>query len=285
MLKRMTENYDANTLVEKKHVIKEILQEVILAGLSKTDFFNYCSFYGGTALRIFYNLDRFSEDLDFTLLEPNKDFSLDKYLKDINYALESTGLKYEINIKEKKVSSNIIIAYIKGNLKETFEVFYPNSPMKDLIIHNEKVIIKLEVDINPPIYATTEYKYRLLPFPYQIKLYDKESLFAGKIHAVIARSWKNRIKGRDLYDYIFYLQSKTKVNLKHLEARLQKTNTINKETILTKNMLVDLLVERFKSIDYENAKEDVKNFIKDPTVLNIWSSSFFIDITKYLEVV
>ena len=101
-----------------------------------------------------------------------------------------------------------------------------------------------------------------MPFPYQVRVYDKESLFAGKIHAVIARSWKNRVKGRDLYDYLYYLSLNIKVNLKHLDARLKQTKTIDKDIVLTKELLIEILINRFDHIDYEKAKADVKPFIK-----------------------
>ena len=146
------------------------------------------------------------------------------------------------------------------------------------------IIIKFEVDVNPPLYANTEIKFRLLPFPYQVRVYDQSSLFAGKIHAVIARGWKNRVKGRDLYDYIYYLSLDTEVNLKHLEARLKQTKTIEEDVQLTRALLIEILDKRFDHIDYDIAKSDIRPFIKDHHSLDLWSRAFFKSITNHIQV-
>ncbi len=284
IIEQMINKYNPITLGDKKNAIKEVLQEVVLAGLSKTDFFNHAAFYGGTALRIFYGMDRFSEDLDFTLLVADDDFDMRKYFKPISDVVSSIGLNFEVSKKDKTLHSNIDSAFIKGNTKETIITIYPNSVDASRIIHNEKIIIKFEVDVNPPLYAKTEIKFRLLPFPYQVRVYDKTSLFAGKIHAVIARSWKNRIKGRDLYDYVYYLSLEAKVNLKHLEARLKQTKTIDENIKLSKDFLINILEKRFDEIDYDIAKSDVRPFIKDQATLDLWSNNFFKSITEQIKV-
>jgi predicted nucleotidyltransferase component of viral defense system len=204
-------------------------------------------------------------------------------LKPIRDIVNALGLDFEVSKKEKSRDSNIDSAFMKGNTKETFISIYPNTDDFKHIIHNEKIIIKFEVDVNPPQYARTEIKYRLLPFPYQVRVYDQESLFAGKIHAVIARSWKNRVKGRDLYDYLYYLGLNTKVNLKHLEARLKQTQTIEEDIELTKEMLIKILKQRFEHIDYEQAKRDVRPFISDPSRLDLWSIDFFQSVTESIK--
>jgi predicted nucleotidyltransferase component of viral defense system len=284
IIQQMINKYHPKTIEDKKHAIKEVLQEVVLAGLSKTDFFYHAAFYGGTALRIFYGMDRFSEDLDFSLRVTNDAFDMSKYFKPISDVLNSLGLNFEVSKKDKALNSNIDSAFIKGNTKETLITIYPSSSDSNLIIHNEKIIIKFEVDVNPPLYANSEIKFRLLPFPYQVRVYDESSLFAGKIHAVIARSWKNRIKGRDLYDYVYYLSLETKVNLKHLESRLKQTITIDENIKLTRDVLIDILEKRFNQIDYDIAKSDVKPFIKDQSSLDLWSREFFNSITKQIKV-
>ncbi|CCV65514.1 conserved hypothetical protein (DUF1814) [Paracholeplasma brassicae] len=284
IIEQMINKYNPITLEDKKHAIKEVLQEVVLAGLSKTDFFNHAAFYGGTALRIFYGMDRFSEDLDFSLLVSDDTFDIDKYFKPISDAVNSLGLNFEVSKKDKTLNSNIDSAFIKGNTKETLITIYSSSSDSRLIIHNEKIIIKFEVDVNPPLYAQTEIKFRLLPFPYQVRVYDASSLFAGKIHAVIARSWKNHIKGRDLYDYVYYLSLDTKVNLKHLEARLKQTKTIDENIKLSKDFLINILEKRFDEIDYDIAKSDVRPFIKDQATLDLWSNNFFKSITEQIKV-
>lgn len=284
VVQQMISKYNPITLEDHKYAIKEVLQEVVLASLSKTDFYKKAAFYGGTALRIFYNMDRFSEDLDFSLLFEDQSFDLSQYFKSILETFNSLGLNLQVFKKDKATQSHIDSAFIKGNTKEIMISIDPHSIEPNRIIHNEKIIIKFEVDVNPPQYANTEIKFRLLPFPYQVRVYDKPSLFAGKIHAVIARSWKNRIKGRDLYDYIYYLSMNTKVNLKHLEARLKQTQTIEEDVELTKILLIQLLENRFDNIDYENAKLDIRPFIKDEAKLQLWNRDFFKSITKDIEV-
>lgn len=284
IIQQMIHKYNPITLEDKKNAIKEVLQEVVLAGLSKTDFFSHAAFYGGTALRIFYGINRFSEDLDFSLLVADEHFNMSKYFKSISDVIHSLGLNFEVSKKDKATDTNVDSAFIKGNTKETIITIYPNSQDASRIIHNEKIMIKFEVDVNPPLYANTEIKFRLLPFPYQVRLYDKASLFAGKIHAVIARGWKNRVKGRDLFDYIYYLSVDTKVNLKHLEERLKQTNTIEENVRLTRGLLLDILNSRFDHIDYEIAKLDLRPFIKEQSSLDLWSRDFFKSITNHIQV-
>ncbi len=284
IIQQMINKYNPITLEDKKNAVKEVLQEVVLAGLSKTDFFTHAAFYGGTALRIFYGMNRFSGDLDFSLLVADDTFDMSKYFKPISDVVNSLGLNFEVLKKDKTTNSNIDSTFIKGNTKETIITIYPDSIDSNRIIHNEKIVIKFEVDVNPPMYADTEVKYRLLPFPYQVRVYDQKSLFAGKIHAVIARNWKNRVKGRDLYDYIYYLSLDTKVNLKHLEARLKQTKTIEEDVQLTRELLIEILEKRFDHINYEIAKLDVRPFIKDQSSLDLWSRAFFKSITNHIEV-
>lgn len=283
IFQQMINKYQPKTLEDKKNIIKEVIQEIVLSALSKTDFFENAAFYGGTALRIFYGMDRFSEDLDFSLLESNANFELEKYFKEIKNVSNSMGLNFDISKKEKQIKSNIESAFIKSNTKEVFITFFSNEDDFKKIIHNEKIIIKFEVDINPPSHATTNIKYRLLPFPYQVRVYDIESLFAGKIHAVIARNWGSRIKGRDLYDYIYYLSLGTKVNLQHLEERLKQTKTIKETDVLTRELLILILNSRFENINYEQAKLDVKPFIKNIDSLELWTVDFFKSITKSIK--
>ena len=280
ILTQMLEQYQTKTLTEKKNAIKEVVQEIALCGLSRADFFKHVAFYGGTALRIFYGLDRFSEDLDFSLISPNPDFDLKPYFKGLETELASVGLKFSIEEKIKSVDSDIKSAFLKGNTKEHIVSIYG---LQDININPSEIIkIKFEVDTNPPAFASFENKYRLLPSPYQVKLYDMPSLFAGKIHAVICRTWKNRVKGRDLYDYIFYLSHRSKINLPHLKARLVDSGVLKNDDTFTIETLRTMLNERFEAIDYESAKQDVLPFITDANKLDLWSKEFFIDISKNL---
>lgn len=282
ILEQMVEAYQPKNNEEKRNVVKEVMQEITLCALSKAGFFDVAAFYGGTALRIFYGLDRFSEDLDFSLMTKNKDFDLSTYVPSLKRIVQSFGLNVEVEIKHKTLDSAIQSAFLKGDTIEQFLLFYPNDLVTG-INKNEKVKIKFEIDTMPAGLATYETKYRLLPMPYSIKLYDEASLFSGKIHAVICRSWKSRVKGRDLYDYVFYLTRNTKFNLDHLREKLIESHYISQEDKFDVDFVKALLIARFNEIDFNDAKKDVLPFITDTSILDIWSKEFFIAITSQLS--
>lgn len=284
ILNEMLKKYDANSLDEKKNAIKEVIQEVVLCGLSRAGFFDKAAFYGGTALRIFYGLDRFSEDLDFSLKEKDDSFHLSSYFPVLEKELKSFGLDFKIEEKQKNVDSNVKSAFLKGNTQELVLLFYPNENISSKISKNEVLKIKFEIDTNPPSGAEYEYKYSLKPFPYEITLYDLPSLFAGKVHAILCRNWKIRVKGRDLYDYIFYLQKGVHLNLENLRQKLIQSNAWKSDEELTLDELKRMLCEKFEDINYEKAKDDVRNFIKNDSSLDIWSPDFFKTITKDLKI-
>lgn len=282
VINQMLEKYDTKTTYDKKNAIKEIMQEIVLCGLSRAGFFKEAAFYGGTALRIFYGLDRFSEDLDFSLKVNSPDFDLEKYFPILEKEVRSFGMNMQIQIKQKTFDSDVKSAFLKGGTKEHLLLFYPDELLSG-VSRDELIKIKFEVDTNPPPKASYETRYQLLPSPYEIQLYDAPSLFAGKIHAVICRGWKNRVKGRDLYDFIFYLQKGIPVNLEHLNERLKQTNAIPEAQSYSLDEIKQLLIDRFNTIDFEQAKSDVEPFIKDITSINIWSKEFFIQITSLLK--
>ena len=282
ILEQMVEAYQPKNNEEKRNFVKEVMQEITLCALSKAGFFDVAAFYGGTALRIFYGLDRFSEDLDFSLMMKNKDFDLSTYVPSLKRIVQSFGLNVEVEIKHKTLDSAIQSAFLKGDTIEQFLLFYPNDLVTG-INKNEKVKIKFEIDTMPAGLATYETKYRLLPMPYSIKLYDEASLFSGKIHALICRSWKSRVKGRDLYDYVFYLTRNTKFNLDHLREKLNESHYISQEDKFDVDFVKALLIARFNEIDFNDAKKDVLPFITDTSILDIWSKEFFIAITSQLS--
>lgn len=283
VLMQMLSKYQINSIEDKKNAIKEIVQEVVLCGLSRGGFFKEAAFYGGTALRIFYGLDRFSEDLDFSLITQNPDFDLTKYFSYIENETKSLGLNFSVTEKEKSIDSNVKSAFLKGNTKEHILSFYEESDDAKIINREEVIKIKFEVDVNPPIGATYETKFGLLPSPYQVRLYDMSSLFAGKIHACLCRNWKSIVKGRDFYDYVFFLSMGAKVNLVNLKAKLVQSKFITEDYALTVEKLKELLNERFSNMDFEQARDDVLPFVKDKSKLDLWSKDFFIEITKRLQ--
>lgn len=284
-IEQMLKPYKIENLYDQKNAMKEIIQEIVLCGLSRAGFFEQAAFYGGTALRIFYGLDRFSEDLDFSLRETNLDFDLSSYFPVLEKEVRSFGLNVTITEKQKTKESNIRSAFLKGNIKEHLLLFYTDADLSHGVPRDEVVKIKFEVDVNPPSRATYETKYRLLPAPYAVRLYDMPSLFAGKIHAVLCRAWQNRVKGRDLYDYVFYLSRGASVNREHLRERLLQNGYIQETSQCTLPEIKKMLCDRFDSIDYAQAKQDVIPFIHDPGSLNLWSADFFKQITETLTVI
>lgn len=282
IVEQMLSSYPVTNVYDKKNAIKEILQEIVLCGLSRSGFFRSSAFYGGTALRIFYGLDRFSEDLDFSLQARDEMFHLTDHFPQMERELRAYGFSFRVETKEKTHSSDIHSAFLKGGTREHLLLIDPEDPVALSVSPNEQIKIKFEIDTNPPGGATFETRYRLLPIPYEITLYDEPSLFAGKLHAVLCRAWKSRVKGRDLYDYVFYRSRSTPVNLAHLSARLYQSGFLPDEKMLSIPDLEALLCDRFSSIDYEQAKQDVIPFIKNPAALEVWKTDFFHVITKGL---
>lgn len=265
----MLNRYDIKNDDDYYNALREVFQEIALAGLYRGNFFEKAAFYGGTTLRIFYNLDRFSEDLDFSLLAPQKDFSLEPYFKYIKNEFESLGIGVNIESKVKKNISNIESAFLKSDTYIHILSFEYNFNL------NKTMKIKFEVDINPPLDFDTEEKLLLHPFSFFVKCFRSQDMFAGKIHAILFRNWKNRVKGRDWYDLEWYIKSGIKLNLKHLTARAKQSNSIEEEKYFTKELLMEMLDNKIEQIDLENAKLDIRRFIKDDKVLDIWSKKYF----------
>lgn len=281
VLQIMLSKYKIKNTIDETNAMKEIIQEIVLSGLSRGGFFDEAAFYGGTALRIFYGLNRFSEDLDFALLKPNPNFDLSKYFSFIEKEVQAYGLNLTVSEKIKTKDSNITSAFLKGDTKEHILMFFPNENMQNTT-SLKNIKIKFEVDINPPAGAEYEIKYKLLPSPHQIRLYDESSLFAGKIHAILCRNWQYRTKGRDLYDYVFYISKNAKVNIELVKEKLIDSNVLSRDDEFTIDTLKKLLNNKFEEIDYSDAKDDVIMFIEDKDSLSLWSKDFFEQITKNL---
>lgn len=271
--------YHAETSQDYINVIREMVQEITLFALSKTNFFSKAAFLGGTALRIFYDLDRASEDLDFSLLNKDENFSLDYYLPYIEKELSSFGLI--VTATSKKTIGAVQSAFVKGDTVTNLINIGFDEKLSNELKHVPDIRVKLEVDTNPPEGATYEYKYGLFPMPYRVLVYDESSLFAGKLHALICRNW---VKGRDYYDYLFYLDRGTKPNINLLSNSLKQTSFISKENEYSSNTLKNDLLNKIKTVNFEEAKKDCRAFIKDEKKLDLWSNDFFEKITiDYLK--
>lgn len=280
VLKQMVAQFPCNTIAETRFAVLQSIQELTLLALSRADFFSVAAFYGGTALRMFYDLPRFSEDLDFSLLKNIPDFALKKYLPKIEQELSSFGLEMEIKTKDKNSTSSIQSAFIKGNtLVHILKVSSLKPPISG-IPPNQNIKIRIEIDIDPPAGADFEIKHRTYPVAFPVRLYDLPSLFAGKIHALLCRNWQTRIKGRDFYDYLWYLNHEVPVNLIHLEHRMEQSGHWSAAQPLTILNIQKLLASKLNDTIIQQAKTDVLPYVRHTQDLNIWSKEFFLSITQ-----
>ena len=270
VIESMLTRYNCKNVSDYRNALKEIAQEVALCGLSRGGFFEKAAFYGGTALRIFYGLDRFSEDMDFSLIQVDEKFELPHYFDILEQELQSVGLEMIVESKIKPLDSPVQSAFLKGNTLKHLLKIMPTKHSPLPIPSNEILKIKLEIKDNGSA---------VLPSAFAMKLYDRPSLFAGKLHALLCRGWKNRVKGRDFYDFVWYVSQNTSVNLPHLQKRMEQTgHWISTETLTTAK-LKKLLKERFHTIDFNEAKRDVQPFIADSSKLALWSTDFFCALT------
>lgn len=273
-LRDMLDAYQPKTSTDYQNAAREVVQEIALLGLWRSGFFDHAAFYGGTALRIFHGLRRFSEDLDFTLLDAGDHSRLERFLPAVATELESWGFTFQAQPKSGGAAGGIESAFLKGNTQLNLLHIGVPEELARRLPKNQTLRIKLEMDIQPPPHATTEVRTQLLPTPYQVNLYDLGSLFAGKLHAVLCRGWKQRVKGRDFYDFVWYIGRNVQPNLKHLDARMRQSGHWDGESI-TGDILKRLLHERFDAIDFKQAAKEVRVFLPDPRELDLWSTAFF----------
>jgi len=270
--------YSCKSRKDFENALQEIIQELALEGLARAKFFEKAAFYGGTCMRILYQLDRFSEDLDFSLLAPNPDFELEPYLKSVERHIQSYGFNISIQKKEKTSSTAILSAFLKANTLENFIRIGLTDQERKLVHLEENIKIKLEIDIDPPSGFNTEMVEMHIPGLYYVRSYALPDLFAGKMSAVLARAWKGRTKGRDWYDLIWYVAKKTPLHLSHLEARLKQTSFLEGTFSLTPEAFAKLYLERIEKLDISAAQSDVLPFIRHPEVLDVWSKPYFADL-------
>lgn len=282
MIKEWIGEYAPKNTEDVLSALREIMHEVALAGLSRTNFFEKAAFYGGTALRIFYGLDRFSEDLDFSLLKADPDFSLEPYFDAIVSEFESIGMKVSIREKEKKEKTTIDSAFLKSETEWKELILEDIVKQAGIKSTNRSMKIKIEVDRQPPLGFKTETKLLTRPFSFYVKCFDKPSLFAGKMHALLFRNWKNRVKGRDWYDLEWYIKKEIPIDLQHFKIRAKDTGDWSEEE-LSLDDVIGLLREKIKSVSFDNIKEDIVPFIKDDAVLEIWGEQYFNDLVDKLK--
>lgn len=265
----MLSAYDLSTEQHKRNAIFEVNQQVILAGLYNGGFFDIAAFYGGTCLRIFHGLQRFSEDMDFSLLAPNDKFDFTKYFQPIIDEFAIVGREVEIKKKDKKNFGKVESAFLKDN-----------TDVYDISIQTDKSIkIKIEVDTQPPLNFRTEQKLLLQPHSFMTRCFTLSDLFAGKMHALVYRAWKNRVKGRDWYDFEWYVRNNISLGFSHLAERALQFNN----EVITRETFIKKLKERFASANMNQVKSDILPFIKNPKELDIWSNDYFIQLSDMIR--
>lgn len=272
IFKNMLSQYSPATKEEKDNATHEVMQQIALAGLYKAGFFEKAAFYGGTCLRIFYGLQRFSEDMDFSLLQPDENFRLENYFDAIIAEFQSLGREITITRKEKKTQTNVESAFLKDNT----EIY-------NLAFTTEKnVKIKIEVDTQPPLGFATEHKLLMLPFSFMVRCYTLPDLYAGKMHAFLFRAWKSRVKGRDWYDFEWYVRNNIALNFRYLQQRAEQINTIKNDDF-TIDIFKDLLKEKILKTDINSVKNDVRPFIKNRAEMDIWSADYFLQLVDRIN--
>ena len=277
-VKQMLSRYVCETENDYVNAIREIMQEIALLGLWRGKFFEHAAFYGGTALRILYGLNRGSEDLDFSLLKPAREFHLSEYENALKRELTGFGFRVDFSVKEKSGDSQIDSAFLKANTKMLLIAVGLPEQLTDQVHSRKELKIKLEIDIDPPSDFRTEIKTLLRPLPHTVRVYSLPDLLAGKLHAVLFRKWKNRSKGRDWYDLVWYAGNHPRVNLRHLEQRMRQSGDYTSQKPLTANELHSMLEQAVDRIDIDQLKADVRPFIRNPQELELWSTDFFRDV-------
>ncbi len=279
---KMVDHY-RNTKIHEQTKIREILQQAALLGLERQGFFKKAAFYGGTALRILYGLDRFSEDLDFTLLKPDHKFDFKPFLEGMKIELASLGFEMEVTQKVKNIETSVQSAFMKINTIKLYLAIGEEKKSKS-VNHNDKVQIKLEVDTDPPPFYRLQNRLVLNPVSFYVLTLHQSDLFAGKIHAALYRAWKGRVKGRDWYDVVWYIQNKIPLSLKYLESCMHQAGALELKQKLDRKSVISMLQAKIVNIDWVSAKADMRPFISDPERLEIWSPEYFLSLIDHLIV-
>jgi predicted nucleotidyltransferase component of viral defense system len=261
--------YGATTEQERRNAIFEVNQQVILAGLYNGGFFDVAAFYGGTCLRIFHGFQRFSEDMDFSLLTPDDKFDFTKYFQPIIDEFAIVGREVEIKKKDKKSFGKVESTFLKDNTDVYDVSFQPDKSIK----------IKIEVDTQPPLNFRTEQKLLLQPHSFMTRCFTLPDLFAGKMHALVYRGWKNRVKGRDWYDFEWYVRHNVPLDFAHLAERVRQFNNeeIGREAFMAQ------LKDRLASANINQVKSDVLPFVRNPKELDIWSNDYFVKLADMMK--
>jgi len=282
---RMLEKYERKRVEDDVRALREILQEIALLGLWRSRFFEKAAFYGGTALRILYGMDRFSEDLDFSLLKPTAEFDLSRYCNALEKEISAFGFEATASGKSKSAQSTIQSAFLKADTLKHLLVINTTERLTASIPRGQVLKIKIEVDTDPPPGFDTETRFLLQPIPFSVRAFSLPDMFAGKMHAVLSRGWKGRVKGRDWYDLVWYAANHPQLHLNHLEQRMIQSGHLKKAEYLTPERLSTIAETVIGKLDMDQARREVEPFVKDPETLTVWSRDFFRDVIRRITLV
>jgi len=277
-ISNMLERYECRTRDDYTNALREILQDVALLGLWRSKFFEHAAFYGGTALRLLYGLDRYSEDLDFSLLKTDDTFSLGTYGEALCREISSFGFDVDFEDRKKARNSAIESAFLKANTYMQLVVIGVTEELLRDLHPAKNLKIRLEVDTDPPGDFETETRYVLQPVPFPVRTYRLPDLFAGKLHAILCRKWRTRVKGRDWYDLVWHIANYPQVRLTHLESRMRQSGDYTDGEVLAPEILQAMLRRAVDDLDVEKARREVAPFIRDQRALDLWSQEFFAEV-------
>lgn len=267
LITQRLKQYNIQNSNDELNALKEVAQEIILFGFSQTDFFKHAFFCGGTCLRIVHGLQRFSEDLDFTTTEINPSFNFDHYMEDVLKTLKDFGLEMKVN---KSKDDSFVKARALKEDSDKWKISFPaNGKLK-------KIMIKLEIDTNPAAGAIGVMENLEFPLLHRIRCGEVETLFAGKIHALLCRSYT---KGRDWYDFLWYVRNKSKINFEFLQnALFQMGPYKDKKINMSSEFVKKELAVKIASQDWEQIKKDVARFLRPIELpsLEIWNEKLFL---------
>jgi len=284
-IRQILAKYEIRSLNDSLRALREVMQEIALLGLWRSKFFEKAAFYGGTALRVLFGLNRFSEDLDFSLLEKNEDFDLAEYGDALKRELDSFGFDVEIENRIKPAGTAIQSAFLKANTRSQMITVEFERGIIQQVPRNQVLKIKLEIDTDPPSGFSTETRYLLRPVPFAVRTFSLPDLFAGKMHAVLCREWKSRVKGRDWYDLVWFAAYHPELHLSHLEQRMRQTGHWEGATALTATEFRVLLTRRIDIVNIDQIRREVEPFVKDTASLALWSKEFFLDVASRIKIV
>ena len=283
-LQKMIAKYPQRSMDESINALREILQELALLGLWRGKFFEQAAFYGGTALRILYGLDRFSEDMDFSLLKRDGSFTLERYLPYVEKELSSWGFSATVKAKKKTAESAVESAFLKANTREQLLVIKVEEEFAAGVHSGHILRVKIEVDTDPPPDFSTQTRFCLQPIPFSVLAYTLPSLFAGKMHALLCRGWGKRVKGRDWYDFVWYVGRGTELDLRHLEVRMRQSGHYESDEPLSEERFQQIIEEKISNLDVDKAKADVVRFLTDASSVEVWSRDLFRAVADKVKV-